>query len=78
MSKAIEYSKFHGIGEIVCTCDGPRCNETESLDFEGRPSMNIAQQHIEFKGWFSRRIGDSWYDFHCPGCYQDFLKKHGL
>ncbi|MEG2621435.1 MAG: hypothetical protein RSC06_00920 [Clostridia bacterium] len=78
MSKTVEWGQIHNAGEIVCVCDGPRCCEKEDVEFDNGPSFNEAQQHIEFQGWFSRKIGDVWYDFCSKKCYEAFCKEHKL
>nr|DAO61598.1 MAG TPA: hypothetical protein [Caudoviricetes sp.] len=78
MSKTVEWGQIHKAGNIVCTCDGPRCGEEEVVEFDNGPSFNEAQQHIESQGWFSKRIGDAWYDFHSRRCYETFCREHGL
>ena len=78
MSKQVEWGMIHNAGEIVCTCDGPRCGNTETVDFDCGPSFNEAQQQIEQQGWFSKKIGNAWYDFCSRKCYEAFCCEHRL
>lgn len=79
MSKTVEWGIAHGEGEVVCRCDAPCCASEERVEFDNSsPSMRDAQNHIQSMGWFSRKLGASWYDFCCTTCYNKFLKSHGL
>ena len=78
MSKAVDWGLIHGAGEIVCTCDGPGCGIEERVEFENGPDYRQAQYQIESQKWFSKKIGDVWYDVCSRKCYEAFLKRHGL
>jgi len=75
MSKEVEWSRIHGEGEIVCTCD--QCYDEERIEFEdGHPDFKAAQAELKGIGWVSRKIDNEWYDFCSEQCYYDYIKEN--
>lgn len=74
MSKDHEFGDVYGCGEILCTCD--QCGDEEVYEFYDGLDYRGAQEHITDKGWGSRLVDGTWYDFCCPECRIEFLKNN--
>jgi len=75
MSKEIEWSIFHGEGDIVCSCD--QCGEEHRVEFdESSPDYKKAQSEIEGMGWQSARINGEWCDFCCSTCRNNYIREN--
>ena len=75
MSKEVEWSEYHGCGDIICTCD--ECGESYLFEFcDGYPDFREAQREIEQIGWQSARINGEWEDFCCSTCRNKYIREN--
>lgn len=72
--KEIDWGFIRGEGTIICSCNN--CGREYEYDFDdGYPDYKDCQKELNERGWLSKKIGDTWYDFCCERCYQEFINK---
>jgi hypothetical protein len=71
MSKEVIWNEQFGTGGVLhCTCDG--CGKAKDYKFKKKPNYKEVHERLKEKhGWFSRKIGDKWYDFCSNDCYYE-------
>ena len=75
MSKVVEWNPEFGTGGILkCSCDN--CKKTYGMKFKTKPSYKEASQKMKEKhGWFSKKIGENWYDLCSDKCRDELIAK---
>ncbi len=73
--KEIEWSKYYGAGEVVCTCDN--CHTEKRFEFEdNNPDYKSIQMELNKLGWMPTKLGGRWHDFCCEKCRNTYIKEH--
>lgn len=74
MSKYCKWNEEFGTGgKLECKCDN--CGKQIDYKFKKHPDYKGSQEKLKKVGWFSRKLGDSWYDFCCDECFEEFKNK---
>lgn len=75
MSKSVIWNEQFGTGGVLhCVCD--LCGKSKDYKFAKKPDYKGTHQKLKEKhGWFTRKIGETWYDF-CGGeCFDRFYDQ---
>ncbi|MBR4889730.1 MAG: hypothetical protein IKU15_00240 [Clostridia bacterium] len=70
MAKNVEWNEEFGTGgkvEAICDC----CGKSLKYKFDKQP-YKTASEKMKKRGWFSRKLGDDWYDFCSDECFDKF------
>lgn len=72
--KEVEWSEYHGEGDILCTCD--QCGNEHLVECDGAPDFREAQAEIRSMGWTSTQVNGIWRDFCCERCRNEYIKEN--